>query len=65
MNKDDFTVLVSGDVEYVHYVVIAFKMTEQVDQRICAKFCIELEHSSVETNWIIQKAFGNNAVSAA
>ena len=30
-------------------------MTERVEQRICIKFCINLEHSSVETIWI-QKA---------
>ena len=56
MNKDDFTVLVSGDVEYVHYVVIAFKMTEQVQQVICIKFYIKHKHSSMETIQMIQKA---------
>ena len=31
-------------------------MTEQVEQRICIKFCMKLEHSSVEAIWMIQKA---------
>ena len=32
------------------------KMTERVEQWICIKFCIKLEHSSTETIWMIQKA---------
>ena len=35
---------------------MAFKMTEQVEQRICITFCIKLEHSLCETIWMIQKA---------
>ena len=31
-------------------------MTEQVEQWICIKFCIKLEHSSMETIQMIQKA---------
>ena len=31
-------------------------MTEWVEQGICIKFCIKLEHSSMETIWMIQKA---------
>ena len=31
-------------------------MTEWVEQRIRVKFCIKLEHSSMETIWMIQKA---------
>ena len=31
-------------------------MTEQVEQRSCIKFCIKLEHSSVETIQMTQKA---------
>ena len=43
--------------EHVYCVVITFKMTEQVEQRICIKFCTKLEHySSVETIQMIQKA---------
>ena len=40
-------------------------MTEWVEQRICIGFCIKLEHSAVETIWMIQKAFRDDAVSAA
>ncbi|XP_069330150.1 histone-lysine N-methyltransferase SETMAR-like [Eulemur rufifrons] len=40
-------------------------MTERVEQRICIKFCVKLEHSSAETIRMIQKAFGDNAMSAA
>ena len=29
------------------------------------QFCIKLEHSSTETIWMIQKALGDNAMSAA
>ena len=61
MNNDNFAVLVSEGnssplSEHVYCVVIAFKMSEQVDQRICNKFCIKLEHSSAETIQMIQKA---------
>ena len=31
-------------------------MPEQIEQGICIKFCIKLEHSSVETIWMIQKS---------
>ena len=31
-------------------------MTEWVEKKICIKLCIKLEHSSVETIWMIQKA---------
>ena len=30
-------------------------MTEWVEQQICVKFCIKLEHSSMENIWMIQK----------
>ena len=39
--------------EHVHCVAVAFKMTECVEQQICNKFCIKLEHSSMETfGWL-------------
>ena len=41
--------------EHVYCVAVAFKMTEQVEQQICIKFCIKLEHSSWETIQMIQK----------
>ena len=42
-------------------------MTEWVEQQICIKFCIKLEHSSVETIWMIQKAaaMGNRWLAAS
>ena len=40
--------------EHVYYVAVTFKVTDQVEQQICIKFCIKLEHSSVETIWMIQ-----------
>ena len=51
--------------EHVYCVAITFKMTEWVEQRICIRFCIKLEHSSAETIWMIQKAFRDDAMSAA
>ena len=42
--------------EHVHCVAVTFKMTERVEQQICNKFCVKLEHSSVETIRMIQKA---------
>ena len=42
--------------EHVYCVAIACKMTEQVEQWICNKFCVKLERSSAETIQIIQKA---------
>ena len=47
MNNDNFTVLVSaGDTlldEHVHCVALTFKIAEQIEQRICIKFCVKLE----------------------
>ena len=40
-------------------------MARRVEQRICVKFCIKLEHSSAETIRMIPKAFRDDAVSAA
>ena len=48
----------------MHCVAITFKMTERIEQRICFKFCVKLEHSSAETIQMIQKDFGDNAMSA-
>ena len=31
-------------------------ITEQIEQPICIRFCVKLEHSSTETIWMIQKA---------
>ena len=51
--------------EYLYCLAMAFKMTEWVEQRICIKFCIKFEHSFVETIWMIQKVFRDDARSAA
>ena len=51
--------------EHVYCVTVTFKMIERVEQRIHIKFCVKPEHSSVETIWMIQKAFGPHAMSAA
>ena len=42
--------------EHVSCVAVTFKMTEQVEQQIYIRFYIKLEHSSVETIGMIQKA---------
>ena len=42
--------------EHVFCVSVVFKMAAQVEQQICIKFCVKLEHSSVETIQMIQKA---------
>ena len=42
--------------EHVYCVAVTFTMTEQVEQWICITCCIKLEHSSVETIGMIQKA---------
>ena len=42
--------------EHLYCVSIAFKTTEQIQQQICIKFCVKLEHSSMETVPMIQKA---------
>ena len=34
--------------EHVYLVATAFKMTEQVEQWICSRFCVKLEHSSAK-----------------
>ena len=50
--------------EHVYCVAVTFKMTEQVEQQICIKFCIKLDHSSIESIHVIQNAFGDDAMSA-
>ena len=42
--------------EHLYCVAIVLKMTEQVEQRICIKYCIRLQHSSMENIQVIQKA---------
>ena len=42
--------------ENVYCVALTVKMTERVDQSICIKLGIKLEHSSTETIWMIQKS---------
>ena len=42
--------------EHVYRMEIAFKMTEQIEQWICIKFCTKLQHSSMETMLMTQKA---------
>ena len=42
--------------EHVYCVAISFKMTERVEKRICIRFYLKLEHSSVETIGMILKA---------
>ena len=42
--------------EHVYCVAITCKVTEWVEQRICIRFSIKLEHSSMETIWMIQEA---------
>ena len=61
MNNDNFTVLVSGSgrcllSEHVYCVAVTFKVTQRVGQWICIKFCVNVEHSPVETIQKIQKA---------
>ena len=42
--------------EHVYYVAVTFKMTEQLEQQICIKFCDKLEHPWAEIIRMIQKA---------
>ena len=44
--------------ERVYCVAVTVKMTERVEQRICITFCVKLEHPSLETIPMIQKATG-------
>ena len=44
--------------EHVYCVAITFKMTERVEQDICIRFCINIEHSSAKTIWMIKKGHG-------
>ena len=50
--------------EHVYCVAIAFKMTEQVEQQICIKFCVKLELSFAKTIQMIQEAFRDVAMNA-
>ena len=42
--------------EHVYCVAVALKKTEGVEEQICIKCCVKLEHSSAEIIWMIQKA---------
>ena len=42
--------------EHVYCVAITYQMNEPIEQRICIKFCVKLEHSSLETIQMIPKA---------
>ena len=42
--------------EHVYCVAIAFKIIERVEQWICIKFCVKLEHTSAKTTQMIEKA---------
>ena len=44
--------------EHVYCVAITFKMTEWIEQQICIKFCIKLDHSTTQSIPMIQKAAG-------
>ena len=64
VNNDAFTVLVKGggnSMEWACVLCGCFIQNDSVEQWICIKFCVELEHSSVETIGMIQKpaAMGN------
>ena len=52
--------------EHMYCVTVTFKMTEQVEQQICIKFYVKLEHCSTETIQI-QKAtaLGNRWLAAS
>ena len=63
VNNDDFAVLAGGGdrrhwVSIFYFVTIAFKMAEhfEAEQQMCIKFSVKLEHSSVVTIQMIQKA---------
>ena len=52
--------------EYVYCVTVGFKITEQVEEQICIKFCGRLEHSSAETIGMIQAtSMGNGWLAAS
>ena len=68
--NDDFTVLVSGGrgvdaIEWAHELCGRPIQNDWVEQQICIRFCIKLEHSSTEILWMIQKAFRDDAMNAA
>ena len=50
--------------DHVYCVAITFKVTEWVEQPIFIKFCIKLEHFSMETIRMIQKAFRDDEMGA-
>ena len=57
VNNDDFTVIVSGGGRCCWMSMCGHHIqNDWVEQRICLKFCIKLEHSAAETIWMIQKA---------
>ena len=51
--------------EHMYCVAVAFNMTEWVEQWICIKFCLQIQHFSVQTIWMIKKAFRHGAMSTA
>ena len=45
------------------YIWTSHLKWQQVEWQTCIKFCVKLAHSSTETIWMIQKPFGDNAMS--
>ena len=61
VNNDDFTVLVSGGSRSLGVSMCTVwpfhsKWLSELEQWICIKICIKLEHSSMATIWMNQKA---------
>ena len=50
--------------EHIYCVTVTCKITERAEQQICIKFSVKLEHSSAHTIQMIQKAFGDDAMTA-
>ena len=50
--------------EHVYCVAVTVKMTEWIEQQICIKFCIKLEHSSAAMgNWWLEASSWQSACS--
>ena len=56
MNNDDFTVGAVDTIEWACVLCDHHIQTEQVEQWICIKFSVNLEHSSMKTIQMIRKA---------
>jgi len=58
-----FSAFLWGYVVVIRRIFFTTDMTDFKEQRICIKFCFNIEKTAAETHQMLQEAFGDNAMS--